>query len=367
MKKIVICGGHLTPTLALIESLQRSATQIHFFGRKYATEGSKNLSAEYQIITKKKIKFYPITAGRLQRKLTRYTFPSLLKIPIGFLQSLFYLIKIRPDLIISFGGYLSLHVVFSGWLLGIDSITHEQAVVPGLATKINSLFVKKVFLSWPQTQRYFAKEKSQVIGNLVRPSIFNAQTKNQKINDFIKKTKNLIFVTGGNQGSHFLNNLIFNSQKTLSAFSVIHQMGATNYKNDHQKARKIKNPNYLAIDYIDPDDIGAVIRKASLVISRSGANTVWELALLAKPAILVPLPISGGNEQQENAKIMEKSGSAIVLTQDDLSPKILVKNIKKMIKNHSKYQLAATSLKKTIPVHSASKLASFVINSFKKN
>src|SRR3990167_7554123 len=106
MKKVAICGGHLTPTLALIEELRKKkAIEIIFFGRKYATEGSKSLSAEYQTIKNLSIDFYPILAGRLQRKFTKYTIPALLKIPIGFLQSVVYLIKIRPSLVVSFGGY----------------------------------------------------------------------------------------------------------------------------------------------------------------------------------------------------------------------------------------------------------------------
>src|SRR3989338_2410204 len=173
MKKIVICGGHLTPALAFIEQFENDKNcQILFFGRKYATEGSESLSAEYRIISEKKIKFYTITTGRFQRKFTRYTLLSILKIPLGFIESFIFLLFQRPNLIISFGSYLSVPVVFCGWLLGIDIIAHEQSKVAGLATKINSIFAKKLFLSWSQTLNYFQEEKCQVIGNLLRKSLF---------------------------------------------------------------------------------------------------------------------------------------------------------------------------------------------------
>src|SRR3990167_8297717 len=191
MKKIVVCGGHLTPALALIEQFAKDKNyKILFFGRKYTAEGSKNLSAEYRLITKKKIRFFSIISGRLQRKFTRYTIFSLLKIPIGLLQSFILLLFERPGLIISFGGYLSVPVVFCGWLLGIDSIAHEQSLIPGLATKINSLFVKKIFLSHSATKNYFESGKTELIGNLIRKSLLARTATSKNLSLFLKKAKN---------------------------------------------------------------------------------------------------------------------------------------------------------------------------------
>lgn len=362
MKKITICGGHLTPALALIEKLkeQKPSPQIHFFGRKYATEGSKNISAEYQQIKKLGIKFYEITAGRLQRRWTRYTIPSLLKIPVGFIKSLIYLLKIRPHMIISFGGYLSPPVVLAGWLLGIDSISHEQTSVPGLAARINSLMVKKIFLSWAESEKYFDHDKCEVIGNLNRKSLLKKNCRDKRINLFLRKVKNLIVVAGGNQGSHFLNQLIFNSQILNTQFSILHQLGTVNFDGDHQKAKTIKHPNYLAIPYIDPEDFGAILSQAKLVISRSGANTVWELATLGKPAILVPLPISGEGEQMENARILEKAGMAIMIDQDKLTPQVLIESIEKMMKGLPKIQKSADAFAKSLPQNAVHKLSGYI-------
>src|SRR3989344_5825218 len=241
-----------------------------------------------QLKVQKVIHFWVIESGRLQRKFTRFTISSLLKIPLGFLESFIFLLFVRPSLIVSFGSYLSVPIVFSGWLLGIDTIAHEQSIVPGLATKINSIFAKKLFLSWPQTLSYFQKEKCQVIGNLIRKSIFKTSDKSIKISQFLNKSKKLILITGGNQGSHFLNKLVYASLDIFKDYYIFHQVGTVNYKGDWDFASRLKQKNYLAIDYIQPEDIGAVLNKASVVISRSGANTVWELAALAKPAILVP-------------------------------------------------------------------------------
>lgn len=351
MTKVAICGGHLTPALALIVNLQkRDDIKIIFFGRKFATEGAKNFSAEYQLISKKKnIHFITITTGRLQRKFTKYTIPSLFKIPIGLIQSFAYLVKYRPGPIVSFGGYLSLPVVFSGWLLGIDSIVHEQSLVPGLANRINSIFAKKIFLTWSATLKYFPKEKSQVVGNLTRLSIFDKITPNDKIQRFLANTGRMIYVTGGNQGSHFLNSQITSLLPKLEKYLIFHQVGTLNFQGDLDKAKKIKRDNYFATDYLKPDDIGAVLNRADLVIARSGANTVWDLAILAKVAILIPLPISASQEQDANAQILKAAGSAYVVDQDQIYDDLLTRTIERVFRNHRSLKRAAIAFAKTLP------------------
>jgi len=363
MKKIVITGGHLTPALALIEELEKNKeVKLVFFGRKFSTEGSKNLSAEYKLISALNVNFRAITAGRLQRKFTKYTIFALLKIPIGFIQSFIYLALDRPNIIISFGGYLSLPVVFSGWLLGIKSITHEQSTAPGLANKLNSLFTIKVFLTWPESQKFFSKEKSQIIGNLTRNSIFIKRAKSPKIRNYLSTNKKIIFVTGGNQGSHFLNKLIFESLGELSSYQIIHQVGTANYNSDQDKAKKIKTPNYLVIEYLNQDDIGAVLNRVDLVISRSGANTIWDLAILAKVSILIPLPISASDEQAKNALSLEKAGSAIVLKQSEVNKNLLLITVDKVFTNLFSFKTHAINLQKTLPLDSAKKLTDYILS-----
>lgn len=362
MKKIIICGGHLTPAISLIEELEKEKDiSIRFIGRKYATEGSKKLSQEYKIVSKKRIKFYQISAGRLQRKFTKFTIPSLLKIPIGFLQSFIYLLITRPNIVVSFGGYVSCPVVISAWLLGIKSITHEQSIVPGIANKINSLFVDKIFLSWPESASYFNKNKTKVIGNLIRKDIFNAKSVNKKIGGFLDQSKKLIYITGGNQGSHFINTFIFHSINIFSDYNLIHQLGATNYQGDLEKSNNLKLKNYLPIDFVDADSIGAVLEKAEFVISRSGANTVWELAALAKPSILIPLPIAAGNEQFYNAKILESAGSAIIIEEKNVNSIKVNEAIKNFEKNLTLYKNAAIKFQKTIPKDASIKLKQEVL------
>lgn len=359
--KIVICGGHFSPAYALIEELEKSKDiKIFFFGRKFTTEGSGNFSAEYKQIARKNIKSHWIVTGRLQRVLSAYTLQALIKIPIGFLQSFFYLLLERPNLIVSFGGSLSLPVVFCGWLLGIDSITHEQAIVPGLATRINSLFAKRVFVAWPQTKNYLGDKKVELIGNLTRKTIFRKKAIDKEIARFLENNKKVIYITGGNQGSHILNQFTFNWVKRVKNFAIVHQVGTANFKNDIEKSKKIRQKNYLAVDFVKPGDIGAVLNCAFLVISRSGANTCWEIAHLNKPSILIPLPVSLGSEQEENAMLLQKAGLAEVINQQDLNIENLEKAIAKISRNYQKYKRKGELFAKDLPSGASQKLAKYI-------
>lgn len=365
MKKIVLCGGHLSPALALIRQLQKEKDlEIIFFGRKFATEGSFNTSAEFKEVRNLNIKFINITAGRLSRRLTLNALKSYIKIPFGFIQSLYYLLIFRPKLIVSFGGYLSLPVVFCGWLLGIDSICHEQPAIPGLANKINSLFAAKIFVSWPESVKYFPENKTKVTGNLTREEIFSSQSQNRQIDSFVKNNPGYILVTGGNQGSHFINNLIFKKAQKIN-HPIFHILGTANYKNDHQKSNDIKNKKYFSCDFVKTADIGAVFKSARFIIGRSGANTVWEAAVLGIPAFFIPLPHAASGEQFENAKILQKAGSAIILNQTELSAKIFLKALESFDQNLKSYQNKADEFKKSLPKNASLTLKSEILTFLK--
>ena len=356
MKKIVICGGHLTPAQALIENLSsKKDIKIYFFGRKYVTEGSKNLSAEYKQISAYNVVFKNIIAGRFARHLSKYTLISISKIPIGFIQSFLLLLAIRPKLIISFGGSISYPVIFCGWLLGIESITHEQAVVPGLSNRLNGLFVKKIYVSWKESLEYFPKEKTTVIGNLVRSSLLRGESKKLK-----QAKKHTIFITGGNQGSHFLNSFVFKNIGKLNSFNVIHQVGTANFKDDHDKAKSIKQSGYLWYDYIKPEALKSIFDSSNIVIGRAGANTVWELALFGKVAILIPLLHSAGSEQEKNASILSNAGSALVINQNIATAEKIIESIGKIQTNYGKMLKSATSFSLTLPKNADLILASIV-------
>jgi len=348
-KKIVITGTHLTPALAIISKLrERENWQIYYLGRKHTLEGDKTPSSESQILPQMGIKFIPIPAGRLQRKFTRWTILSLMRIPLGIIHSFWHLLKIRPNLVCSFGGYVSVPVVFAAWLLGIPSLTHEQTTVVGLANKINALFVNKVAISFPDSAQFFPKNKVILTGNPLRQEIF---TPDEPLFS-LPKNRKTIYITGGSQGASVINQAVLEAlPELIKNYNIIHQCGSKEFQKISQKRQTLPlkwQKYYFLTEYIDSKHIGWVFKNANLVISRGGANTILELAALGKPAIIIPIPWATHNEQLKNAKFLTDKGLAEILSQSELSGQTLVQKIQKMTAHLSDYEKAGERIKKEI-------------------
>lgn len=336
--KILITGGHLTPALAVIEEIKKNYPEIEiiFVGRKYALDSEKTISLEFKEITKKKIIFIPLQAGRLTRIFSLKSLRSFLKIPLGFINGFFIIKNNQPDIILSFGGYLALPVVIWGYFFRIPIFTHEQTVKPGLANKVIAFFAKKIFLSFEETKKYFNQKKILVTGNPIRETIFKVDRKPFDI----KKDRSVIYITGGSLGSHSINQHIKKIiNKLLSKYIVIHQTGETKEYHDFEDLIDLKNrlpkklsKNYYLVKHFFEDEIGYIYSISDLVIGRAGANTFFELINLKIPAIFIPLPWSSGREQQFHAEIFAKNNIGEIFHQIETSDKLL-RLIDKMINN----------------------------------
>lgn len=341
--KIIITGGHLSPLLSVLDELPKE-TKVLVLGRKKFLEGDKAISLEYQTLKDRNIPFVPIISGRLQRKLTTYTFFSLFKFPIGFFQSLFILKEFRPDIVLSFGGYISLPVVISSFLLRIPVVIHEQTMGAGLANKIASKFAKKICISWESSAKFFPKSKTVLTGNPIRKfkihpfDKLRARISNEKIP--------LIYITGGSSGSHAINILAETIlEELLSRYKIIHQTGDAREFGDFERLKNLKEKlseklrsRYYLTKFVDPEDAGRVLKDSDLVISRSGMNTVTELIYFTKPSLLIPLPYSQGNEQVENARLLKDIGISEIAFQKDLTSQKLLDIINQMIKDIKNYK-----------------------------
>lgn len=368
MRRIIITGGHLTPALAVIDELiRRGSWEILFIGRKYAVEGDRTPPIEAQIIPKRGIWFVAINAGRVQRFFTRYTILALLKIPLGFFQAFYHLIRFKPNVILSFGGYVSVPVVFAGWLLGIPALTHEQTAVQGLATKVNTLFAKKIAVSWPKTLDQFPAKKAVLTGNPIRGEIFIVNEKLWRTLNF-EKDLPFILVTGGNQGSHVINQAVKGALPQLvKKYNLFHQCGHVAIFGDYEqllKAQKKLSPKlkrrYHFKKYVTGKEWSTLLGKADLVVSRAGANIISELAALGKPAILIPLPWLYQDEQTKNAQMLTRIGIAKILPQKKLSTKTLSSSINKMITNLDKYKANAPKAKKLVKLDAAKRIVDLI-------
>lgn len=359
--KILITGAHFTPAVAVIEEFKKKKDiQVVYVGRQTTLEGDNTQSVESKILPALGVKFIPIIAGRFQRTFSPYTFFSLLKIPIGFIQSVFILYSEKPDGILSFGGYVGLPLVIIGWLFSIPVIIHEQTLVSGLANRISALFADRIALSFSQNV-LSGKENAVLTGNPVREDILKPEKKlDSEINNIFRTAENkkmpVILITGGNQGSHVLNTAVEGVlNKLTEEVSIIHITGDNKF-GDFERLHKLQDDRYLVRKWID-EEWGEILAKVDLVVSRAGINTLTELAMLGKPALVVPLPYLYQDEQNKNAKFFEELGLARVLPQRNLSQENLFHEIEKMLKILPGLKESARRAKSAIIPDGAKRLA----------
>ncbi|MCX8034838.1 MAG: glycosyltransferase [Candidatus Dojkabacteria bacterium] len=326
-QKILVTGGHLTPAQACIEELiAKNYKNIVYVGQKRTILFDKNLSAEYKVITSLNLKFISIIAGKYSRFLNFHALIWLFRIPIGFIHALLILLSERPKLVLSFGSHVALPIVFWARMLSIPVVTHEQTVTIGLSNKIIQFFADKVCYSWENNEYNVDNDKYILTGNPVRKAI------RESYNSISSMTKNndgniTILVTGGNQGAHVINQYICDNIHTLiKKYRIIHLTGSNTIFNDYSKAKQIENiinnkfdqPRYFVYDYVSVNDMINFYKKADILITRAGANTVAEIIILRKKALVIPIKTTSGNEQFLNAKLLEKLGLGHTINQDDL-------------------------------------------------
>lgn len=363
LRRIVLTGGHgATTALSVSQELIRRSSEkdkwdIYWIGVRHAVEGKTVPTLESEVFPKIGVSQHAIIAGRIQRKFTLWTIPSMVKIPFGFFHSFALLKKIKPDAIISFGGFAAFPVVVVGYFLRIPIVIHEQTSTAGLANKFTAPFATKIALARADSLIHFPKEKSQVIGNPVLTQIAEISVKEK-----LGKPPT-IYVTGGSRGSRSLNSLIEEIvNELLSDFIVIHQTGHI----DYEKFKKIKaslsekiKQKYEVYARIDPMQVDGVFKRADIIIARAGANTVADVIVSKRPAIFIPLPFSYLNEQLKNAELAKEFGIARVLLQEGLTGKKLLSEIQRLHNNWNEI-VKRVKDKESPDIEAASKLVDLV-------
>lgn len=336
--KILLTGGHAaTAALAVILEIKKRSrfdnSEIIWIGSRYAIEGKKLPTLEARIFPKYGVRFYHLISGRLQRRFTVWSIPSLLKVPIGFVHAFILLLSIDPAIIVSFGGFSSFPVVVAGKLLGKKVIIHDQTTQAGKANEMSAAFADRIAISFPSSRKYFPRSKTVLTGNPVLPTVFAASK--------IKPDPKTIYITGGSRGAQVINRALEPIlEKLLKKYHVIHQTGEEDF-NRFNKIKQTLSRNlsvrYTVVPFADPlRQQSSNFAKSKLVVARGGANTISELLVLGKLSVIVPIPWSYRNEQEANAQFLSKYVHTKVINQNDLNPSNLYENINKMMKQTKK-------------------------------
>lgn len=329
-------GGHIFPGLAVAEALSSSLEcRIVWLGSAKGVDRKIVESSELYSASPSVLEFMGIPAGKLRRYFSFQNFIDVFKVAAGFIRSFFILLKLKPVFVFSKGGFVSVPPCAAAKFLKIPVITHECDFSPGLATRINSKFANRILVSYQETAELLpASLRSKIIctGNPVRLSFYSGRPEKGRSFLNIKSNLPVLFVLGGSLGARQLNDLISDSIEYLvKHFVVVHQIGEANM----DQGQKIKEgllksspefaENYKPYPFIKKE-MADVLRLSSIVVSRAGANTVWESAAAGKPMILVPLEKgSSRGDQIENAEFFKKKGSAEILLGEDVRPDIFIR------------------------------------------
>lgn len=309
------------PNLAIIEELK---VEVFYIGEKHGPEE--------ELVKKYHVPFYGIHAGKLRRYFDFKNFIDIFKIPLGFFEALKILRKLKPDLVFAKGGYVSVPVVFAAWILRIPVWLHESDVSPGLANRICSRFVKRIFLSFEESEKYFEGLAAArlVIGNPIRREILNGSpAKGYKLTGFSPR-KPVLLIVGGSTGAQSLNKLVFKIlPKLLRKVQVIHITG----KNISTTYNLQPTTSYKSFPFLHAE-LAHIYAITDLAVSRAGSGGIFELLALHKPMILIPLPRAASRgDQIENARVFAKHGWAQMLEQDGLTPEKLLRAIIHFLEN----------------------------------
>lgn len=331
-------GGHISPAVAVAEELRRRMNvDLHWIGSDSGFEGAA--AAEHSIL------FYTVRTGKLRRYFASATFIDTLKIPVGIWEARTLLRRIKPDVIFSTGSFVSVPTVVAGRFSGIPCLTHEQTASLGLATRINARFCDVVALSFPGPGKVFTRKGTEVIitGNPIRSSIRQGDRKTLLRLFDIPPELPLVYVTGGAQGAHAINTTVADAlSELLKHVAIIHQCGPQSSNGDHARLVRLRDRlepeqrvRYHPVERVS-DELAHIYASAALVVGRSGAGTVAELAALGVPSILVPLP--GAEEQLRNAHVLADAGASIIIPQGKFTPETLTATVQCLVNSSERLQ-----------------------------
>lgn len=329
-KKIVMTGGgtagHVTPNIALMPALQEAGYDITYIGSYNGMEKA--------LVEAQKIPYIGISSGKLRRYFDWKNFSDPFKVLKGYGQAISILKKIKPDVVFSKGGFVSVPVVLAAKHCHIPAIIHESDITPGLANRIAIRGAGKVCCNFPETLNYLPSEKAVLTGSPIRRELFSGDAKKAlQYCGFSDHNKPVLLIIGGSSGSKVVNEAVRKIlPELLEQFYIIHLCGKGNL-DEHLKSLI----GYAQFEYANAE-LTDMFALADMAISRAGANSICELLALHKPNILIPLSAAASRgDQILNARSFAKQGFSYVLEEEKLTDQSLLEAVQEVYQNRSKY------------------------------
>lgn len=329
MKRIILTGGgtagHVTPNIALLPRLIELGYDIHYVGSYNGIE--KDLIEPFGV------PYHGISSGKLRRYFSARNFTDPFRVVKGFGEARKLIKDLKPDVIFSKGGFVSVPVVLAGKRCKVPVIIHESDMTPGLANKIAIPSASKVCCNFPETLEYLPEGKAVLTGSPIRQELLSGNKIAALDMCGFTADKPVILVIGGSLGSVVVNNAVRGSlPQLLEHFQVIHLCGKD--KTDESLAG---TKGYCQFEYVR-EELRDIFALADLVISRAGANAICELLALRKPNLLIPLSAKASRgDQLLNARSFERQGFSMVLEEEDLTPESLLDAVLDLYENRGTF------------------------------
>ena len=339
MKKILLTGGgtagHVMPHLALLPYLKDKSYAIDYIGSYYGIEKT--------LIEKEGIPYYGIASGKLRRYFDWKNFTDLFRIVMGVIQATYRIRRLKPDVVFSKGGFVTVPVVIGAWINKVPIVLHESDMTPGLANKIALRFANKVCTTFEPTLKYLPSSKGIFTGAPIRKEILEGDKLEGYKFTLLDATKPTLLLTGGSLGAKALNTTLRDCLPVLTeTYNIIHLCGKGNLDTSLLNA-----DGYRQYEFIG-EELPHLFAMADFVISRAGSNTITEILALQKPNLLIPLSAKQSRgDQIINAAYYEKAGYSLVLQESDLTTDSLIKSLTTLRDQQASYilnmQKAATA------------------------
>jgi UDP-N-acetylglucosamine--N-acetylmuramyl-(pentapeptide) pyrophosphoryl-undecaprenol N-acetylglucosamine transferase len=367
-------GGHFYPLIAVAEEIREVAKEKKLLNPEIyymATNPySESTLFDHDII------FRQITAGKLRREPGIVSkiknFFGLFSTALGIVGATLQLFSIYPDVVFGKGGYVSFPVLWAARLLHIPVVIHESDSKPGRVNAWAGKFAVKIAVSYPEAAEYFPKAKdgsSKVAytGNPVRKDIAMPITNGAREYLHLEEGAPVIFIMGGSQGAVAINDAILNALPELvKNYQIIHQTGRQNQALVQSEAKVILEKSehkerYKPFDYLNALAMRMVAGAANIVVSRSGSS-IFEIAAWGLPSIIIPIPERVSHDQRKNAFAYARSGAAIVIEQDNLTPEILLSELKRVLSTPTLYAKMQQGAKDFAKLDAAHKIAEALVD-----
>lgn len=330
MKRIILTGGgtagHVTPNIALIPSLQEASFDIHYIG---SYDG-----IEKKLIEEMKIPYHGISSGKLRRYFDVKNFSDPFKVIKGYGEASRLIKSLKPDIVFSKGGFVTVPVVMAAKTHHIPAIIHESDMTPGLANKLCIPSASKICCNFPEAMEHLPSEKAVLTGTPIRRELFLGDAIEALKFTGLEANKPTIMIIGGSTGSVKINEAVRAClDDLLQAYQIIHICGKDKIDSTYE-GRK----GYVQYEYIKKE-LSNLLALCDVIISRAGANAICELLALRKPNILIPLGANASRgDQILNAESFEKQGFSYVLSEESLSSESLLAAVNQVYNNRANYR-----------------------------